>query len=63
MLQRMVLGLLGALALFGSGCTLEPQSGDSTSGAATETEDRSEPTRTAHAAKTKQVTVAVSGMH
>lgn len=63
MLQRMVFGLLGALALFGSGCTFAPQSGESTSGTATDASDRSDPTRTVNAAKTKQVTVAVSGMH
>ncbi len=63
MLQRMfVVGLLGSLPLLGSACTIAPQSADSTFRAPMDASDRPEPTGTEKAGKTKQVTVAVSGM-
>ncbi len=63
MLQRLfVVGLLGSLPLLGSGCIGGQQSADSTFRTVTDASGQSGPTGTEKAAKTKQVTVAVSGM-
>jgi hypothetical protein len=64
MLPRLLLvGLLGAAFLLGGGCGLDTAPGGNRPPATTGSADRADPAVTAKASPTRQVTLAVSGMH